>query len=118
MPYDVIPPLSPLPRPVAAGLPANNDFQFCDNTTRSCYFMVSTPRLAYAGAVAACAGRGGYLVSYNTAAEQLSVERYFRTTGEYCAWFHWQLLAQANQSCVTSQLVNSEVLSISGVLAV
>ena len=43
--------------------------------------MVSTPRLAYAGAAAACASRGGYLVSYNTATEQLTVERYFRTTG-------------------------------------
>lgn len=66
-------------------MPANNDLTFCSSTTRSCYYMRKSKNLAYGLAKAACGKMGGYLVAYNSGAEQLAVETYFRSTcGSSC----------------------------------
>jgi hypothetical protein len=60
----------------AAGLPPNNNTLLCPNASSSCYVYIGSPA-AYATQKAGCTSRGGTLVAYNTAAEQLAVELYF-----------------------------------------
>jgi hypothetical protein len=62
-------------------VPANNDVTYCSPTTRTCYFLRKTRSLPWAGAKDACVKMGGNLVSYNSGAEQLEVEKYFSGTG-------------------------------------
>jgi hypothetical protein len=57
----------------AVGLPANDRLTFCSTTLGSCYFYNATSA-TYAVHKARCQSMGGYLVSYNTAAEQRMVE--------------------------------------------
>ena len=61
---------------ITAGLPPNNNTLLCSNTTGSCYGYYSSPT-AFTSQRLACQGRGGYLVAYNSPAEQLEVELYF-----------------------------------------
>jgi hypothetical protein len=61
----------------AAGLPNDNDTIYCPGNETSCYFWFPQT-LNNASASAKCEGIGGYLASWNTAAEQLLVEGYFR----------------------------------------
>ena len=53
---------------ITAGLPASDKNWWCGNTTAtrdSCYFYNETTA-SYASHKAACQGRGGYLVSWNS----------------------------------------------------
>ncbi len=59
--------------PVPPGVPTDSDRVFCtSNASASCYFYDPWSK-TYARAKAACAARGGYLVAYNSAEEQLQV---------------------------------------------
>ena len=59
------------------GVPTDSDRVFCRNSmNNTCYFYNSIGA-TYANAKAACKAKGGNLVSYNSAEEQLAVERYF-----------------------------------------
>jgi hypothetical protein len=60
-----------------AGLPNDNDTIYCPWNETSCYFWFPQT-LNNASATAKCAGIGGYLASWNNAAEQLLVEGYFK----------------------------------------
>jgi hypothetical protein len=62
-----------------AGLPTPNDQTFCPVKGTSCYFW-HTSRTTWSNARSSCINRGGYLVSYQTFAEQLQVETYFNKT--------------------------------------
>lgn len=67
-----------------AGLPANDKFNFCLNSGASgtCYRWNNTID-TYAKHKANCQNLGGYLVSYNTEAEQRSVETAFSGAANY-----------------------------------
>ncbi len=61
---------------------------YCSATSRSCYFLRKVKNLPYAAARNTCIALGGHLVAYNTGAEQLEVEKYFKGTGGWlgCLW--------------------------------
>ena len=55
------------------GVPTDSDQVYCtSNASASCYFYEPWSK-TYAKAKAACAAKGGYLVAYNSAQEQLQV---------------------------------------------
>jgi hypothetical protein len=57
----------------AAGLPAENDRIFCtSNVSAACYFYQNTAA-NYATAKARCESMGGFLASWNSAAEQVGL---------------------------------------------
>jgi hypothetical protein len=62
-----------------AGLPTPNDQTFCPVKGTSCYFW-DTSSTTWSNSQSSCINRGGYLVSYQTFAEQLQVETYFNKT--------------------------------------
>lgn len=68
-----------------AGLPTPNDKTFCPINGTSCYFWHAGA--AWSTAQSSCIDRGGYLVSYQSFAEQLQVETYFNRTGQLAT--HW-----------------------------
>ena len=57
-------------------MPQNNDYTYCPANSTSCYLYKSSGG-SYASAVGYCQGLGGYVVAWNSDAEQLDVERYF-----------------------------------------
>jgi hypothetical protein len=73
---------------LAAGLPQDTEWQFCNATRGSCYIWRTGS--AVSAATTTCAGLGGYMVALNSYEEQLNVETYF--TGE-CAKLHQQAWA-------------------------
>jgi hypothetical protein len=62
-------------RPCAAGVPLTNGLTHCPTyaNSTSCY-LLNTTQDTYAAHKSNCARMGGYLVSYNSAFEQLDVE--------------------------------------------
>ncbi len=54
-------------------MPASNATHFCSSSSDSCYLLISTSA-TYTTQKAACQARGGWLVAYNTGAEQVEVE--------------------------------------------
>jgi hypothetical protein len=63
---------------VAAGVPTDNDRVFCTSgsVNNTCYFY-NASNVVRDVAKASCAARNGWLVAYNSAEEQLEVEKYF-----------------------------------------
>ncbi len=59
-----------------AGPPNDNDTLYCPANQTSCYFYYSES-LSNVSATAKCTAMGGYLISYNSMAEQQLVEGYF-----------------------------------------
>jgi hypothetical protein len=73
---------------VPPGLPPDNATVLCPDGGESCYFWYHTS-LSWERARAACKqNRGAFLVSYNSADEQLMVESYYRSTGRLF-WYYW-----------------------------
>jgi hypothetical protein len=63
---------------IHSGVPTDSDRVFCTSgaVNQTCYFY-NHVWLSRDNAQRACEGRGGWLVAYNSAEEQLEVETYF-----------------------------------------
>ena len=70
--------------PPASGLPNDNDTLYCPVNQTSCYFYYSDS-ITNASASSRCQALGGYLVSWNDAAEQLQVERWVPGLESQCS---------------------------------
>jgi hypothetical protein len=65
-----------------------NSTFWCASSTTSCYSFTST-LATYATAASSCADRGGFLVVYNTGAEQWMVESNIRALGNTVPADYW-----------------------------
>ena len=81
------PPALPLAMPAELCLPAETDKTHCEPTGASCYFYMSRSTTYDKASVACKALRGAHLISYNTAAEQLYVESWFKSTGVLSSYY-------------------------------
>lgn len=59
-------------------MPAGNATFFCDNSAAYCYFLRTSKPVNFSTASNECGAFNGSLVSYDRAALQLEVEKYFR----------------------------------------
>jgi hypothetical protein len=67
----------PTPPSCCTGVPGDSDNVYCNGpNNKTCYFYYQDGQ-SQNQAKAKCAGINGWLVAYNSAAEQLDVERYF-----------------------------------------
>jgi hypothetical protein len=60
-------------------MPTDNDTIFCPETVDSCYFLSASA--TYSNALTRCSALGGAPVQWNSANEQLIVEKYFTVGG-------------------------------------
>jgi hypothetical protein len=70
------PPPPPAPPAPPTCAPAYNKTFFCDVASSRCYSWMPTASVTFPAARAACRARGGELVRYESAPEQLQVERW------------------------------------------
>ncbi len=78
------PPPPPAPPAPPTCAPAYNKTFFCDASSSSCYALHSATPLSHATARSACTSRGGVLVRYESAPEQLEVERWVAQPRSLC----------------------------------
>jgi hypothetical protein len=73
-----------------AGMPTDNDTVFCPATVDACYFLSAST--TYSSAITRCSALGGAPVQWNSAFEQLTVEKYFTVgslkLGSACLMVH------------------------------
>lgn len=63
-------------------MPASDGRWYCPTyaNATSCYYIITTA-VSYAEQKGNCTAKGGYLIAYNNAFEQLDVERYYTAAG-------------------------------------